>query len=51
MRFIWKKYDSSFNPQVALVGLGSLLVGAYGTAELAAPALRYPILWIFVPSP
>ena len=30
MRLLWESWDSEFNPVVALVGLGWLVVGVYG---------------------
>jgi len=51
MRLIWKKYDAKFNPTVMMVGLGFLVVGAYGMAELLSHALRDPLLWIFAAIP
>jgi hypothetical protein len=51
MRLIWKKYDAKFNAAITIVGLGSVVVGAYGMAELLSHALRDPILWIFAAIP
>jgi len=50
MRLIWKKYDTKFDPVVTLVGLGLLVVGAYGIA-LLRHALRHPIVWFIAVLP
>ena len=50
MRLIWKKYDTKFDPVVTVVGLGSLIGGAYGLA-LLSHALRHPLVWIIAAIP
>jgi predicted cation transporter len=45
MRLIWKKFDSTFDPVLTLVGIGFALGGLYGIA-LLRHALRHPIVLI-----
>ena len=51
MRLIWKKYDSKFDPVVALVGLGAFAAGVHGTALLGPAALRHPVVCILAAIP
>lgn len=50
MRLIWKKYDSEFNPTVAVIGAACLVGGVYGLAVIAL-ALRNPVVWFFATIP
>jgi len=50
MRLIFKKFDSTFNPVVTVVGIGSALGGLYGIA-LLRHALQHPIALIFAAIP
>lgn len=50
MRLLWKKYDSKFDPLVAIVGLGMLIAGVWGV-PLMNRALRNPVLWVVAAIP
>ncbi len=51
MRLIWKKYDGTFDPIVAGVGVGFLLGGLYGVSLLVSTVLRHTIAIIVVAIP
>jgi len=50
MRLLLKKWDSEFNPVVALVGLGWLVGGVYGLC-LLRHAFRHPIVLVLAAIP
>jgi hypothetical protein len=50
MRLIWKKYDSAFDPVVALVGLGYFVGGAYVLIVMRHALGRW-LPWLLAPIP
>jgi hypothetical protein len=50
MRLLFKKFDSTFNPAVTVVGIGLALGGLYGIA-LLRHALQRPIALVLAAIP
>jgi hypothetical protein len=51
MRLIWKKYDTSFNPTLLIVGLGFIVGGIGGFFQLGMSRFWEWELWLIRPLP